>query len=335
MTKYLLLLIGGLCCCASGWYVNLDAVCGLDRPVSMHELITKNRPVEYSHELNALLREVKGLYPSLSQSYFTVMTTSQPKICAAHTQNLQNTGYAPVITISEDYYSTNRGSAYRRPILLWILAHELQHHVNNDLIYQSNNNPCGNFTRELLADKQAGYAVGCLTRVNIDFFDNLLPFLLDEHPNSQTHPPIYYRILAAKAGWIEAKLKGRKQYQHTDKTLYKKEVLASGTVIGGLTNKKGIFTGIGYAIFTDGDVYIGQFDEQKKHGKGIYIVNNNTNYVKALYLGNWVDDLRQGHGDHYTIAGKNYSGSWWKGNKMEKTTTEPGQDRDRDPHAND
>lgn len=300
MIRCLLLVVGGLSCLGFGWYVNTQLVCGLDVPISIEELEQYNRAVDNNSDLARYLEEIKGLYKQQFAQY-NVRTISNKNIAAAHYQEIGNSDAARVITINADYYTSKAPNNYHRPVLLWILAHEIQHHINGDLHYEKNNR-ADNYRKELLADFQAGYAVACLTEVEIDFFEKVLPTILYPNENSETHPPREYRILAAQVGWMTGK-------QEVDPdSPYEKVIYSNGKISIGNKEKTDVIN-IGYTKFNNGGIYMGQCIDgkvnRKRNGKGIYIYHFND-----IYIGYWVQDRRIGKGSYYYNNGDYYKGSW-------------------------
>ena len=70
--------------------------------------------------------------------------------------------------------------------------------------------------------------------------------------------------------------------------------------IGVLTKEltKNIF---GYILFKEGDEYLGQILEEKKHGFGIYKFNSDIHYEEDIYIGAFWNNKIEGRGIHINI----------------------------------
>ena len=59
-------------------------------------------------------------------------------------------------------------------------------------------------------------------------------------------------------------------------------------------------------MYSNGNLYIGDFDRNKKHGKGtFYWLNLEENNIIEYYIGDWWDGLPSGAGKHQRCNGKN------------------------------
>ncbi|CAI2378862.1 unnamed protein product [Moneuplotes crassus] len=65
-----------------------------------------------------------------------------------------------------------------------------------------------------------------------------------------------------------------------------------------------------------GDTYEGQVNKKtgQKHGRGTYDWNNGPEKGDR-YVGDWVNDKREGYGIYYFANGNKYEGEWMKDNK--------------------
>lgn len=72
--------------------------------------------------------------------------------------------------------------------------------------------------------------------------------------------------------------------------------------------KKGRGTkwGIGQAIFPNGDMYVGEYMENRRHGIGTYVWGGEGN----MYIGSWVNGQRAGWGRMVFADGGRYLGNW-------------------------
>ena len=72
-------------------------------------------------------------------------------------------------------------------------------------------------------------------------------------------------------------------------------------------NGNGIYT------YPDGSKYEGDWEDNKKHGKGIYYYNNEL-WKGDKYEGDWENDNQHGKGIYYynnePIKGDKYEGEW-------------------------
>jgi len=75
--------------------------------------------------------------------------------------------------------------------------------------------------------------------------------------------------------------------------------------------QKDLKDGIGRMDYCDGSVYEGSFFEGKKHGKGTWTIKSDS--VKcagiASYIGDWVNDIREGLGELTFSTGDKYIGA--------------------------
>ena len=78
-----------------------------------------------------------------------------------------------------------------------------------------------------------------------------------------------------------------------------------GLYIGNYDKRDGTRQGPGMLMYTSGDVYTGEWDDNQRHGQGKIVYKN-----KAVYEGSWVHDVRQGFGVLIYANGDRYSGAW-------------------------
>ena len=57
----------------------------------------------------------------------------------------------------------------------------------------------------------------------------------------------------------------------------------------------------GYILFKEGDEYLGQINEEKREGFGIYKFNSNRNSEEDFYIGNFLNNKIDGRGIHINI----------------------------------
>ncbi len=282
------------------------SVCGLDKISDSYFLKTNNTPLEEGSELLAYLDDIKKLYNQPFARYNLRKITNR-EIAAAHLQRINKNDAARVITINDEYYSSKTNSPLqKKAILIWILAHEMQHHINGDLHYDQKV-VADNLKKEILADERAGFAVGKLTDVDYSFFEQSLPIFLHPNHESSTHPPLQYRIFAAQVGWIRAKLEDTNQVI-IDSTEYKKIKYNNGTTTWGQSFGNQI-NGIGLELYASQNLYIGEIYENSRKGIGTYINYNDQHQSYSIFFGEW-DSSRNGKGTKFWANGDSYYGDW-------------------------
>ena len=106
-----------------------------------------------------------------------------------------------------------------------------------------------------------------------------------------------------------------------------------GELLEGKRANKGIY------YYKNGDIYFGDWKDDKFHGKGVYIFAKGERYEGELangfktgngdyqylngnfYQGQWREDKKQGFGVYtYLLTGEKYEGEWDKGLKHGKGT---------------
>jgi len=301
-------------------------VCNIDGITVDANEIRNNLKLHSTDELFQYLNQINSLFEQPYARY-TLMDIKNLKLAAAHIQLIGN-DYARVISINKDYYTSKISNpAHKKALFIWIIAHELTHHINGDLHYDLNGIIANNYKREILADERAGYAVGMLTNVDIDFFDKELPSVLYENPESSTHPVLKYRIFSAKAGWLQAKLKKNNRLNSCSK-IYKKEEANKKQIIGRFYNES--FNGIVFIKYGNKNTYFGNCTNGKINGEGVYFSYNSAKLTQ-IYLGEQKEKTKNGEGmllftngdaykgnfkdNHKEGRGtmRNYNGNWYKG----------------------
>jgi hypothetical protein len=117
------------------------------------------------------------------------------------------------IYLNVDYYKQLlQDSMEREALFTFLIGHEFSHHIFEDVQVNTKDDLFENFRRELRADERAGYYVAKMTEVDIDFFDKIIPLILNNTEHGRTHPARQFRILAAKAGWFSGKLENKPQH---------------------------------------------------------------------------------------------------------------------------
>lgn len=77
-------------------------------------------------------------------------------------------------------------------------------------------------------------------------------------------------------------------------------------VYQGARNEEGAKTGLGQTLFPNGDMYVGEYVDNKRHGTGTYFFANDG----IIYTGKWADNLRNGIGRIVYPDGGRFLGNW-------------------------
>ena len=72
-------------------------------------------------------------------------------------------------------------------------------------------------------------------------------------------------------------------------------------------------------IHADGDIFEGEWFNDKAHGQGKY-----THFEGAIYEGTWVNDKQHGHGTETWKDGARYEGAYLDGKKQGIGQFKPG-----------
>ena len=72
--------------------------------------------------------------------------------------------------------------------------------------------------------------------------------------------------------------------------------------------KDGLFHGIGKFYYSNGDIYVGSWEKDKKKGQGVF-----TSFDGNSYDGEWLNNKEHGKGVFLTNDGDRYEGSWIDG----------------------
>ncbi len=289
-----------------------NGVCGLNTVCDPYELENENIPISKESELYTYLEDIKKIFNQPFARYNLRNITTQ-NIAAAHLQRIHADAAARVITINSEHFSSKTNtSLQKKALLIWVLAHEIQHHTNGDLHY-GEKIVADNLKKEILADERAGYAVGQLTDIDISFFQQILPTVLYSNEDSNTHPPREYRIMAAQVGWMRAKLEDNDEIT-IESNIYKVMKYDSGTNVWGQWINDS-FNGISLHIYNNGNLYIGESKGGLKDGKGLIMYNDSKDeQFHSIHFGNWKNNLRAGLGTCIWASGKwvgdKYVGSW-------------------------
>ncbi|EEQ98329.1 conserved hypothetical protein [Perkinsus marinus ATCC 50983] len=96
-------------------------------------------------------------------------------------------------------------------------------------------------------------------------------------------------------------------------------VYANGEVYDGDFDE-GVRHGKGTYWYRNGDVYTGQFQENEKHGMGRLVYTGGTSAQGSTYHGQFKEGEKHGQGTYKYNNGDVYSGDWAKGRKHGRGT---------------
>jgi hypothetical protein len=233
----LFLTISLLCSSAIAQTKILKKICNLDGKNYISELIIKNsNPVQANDETIAYLKKIQQISGTTVDCKLVNIPFEDVALsCYSEERNPK-----PLIIFSKSYYESKFNYKLDKEIALnFVIAHEYAHHANGDIgnIDEEINNhgdPFDSFTskrmkdiydsvkKEIVADKKAGWILGTLYPnepfINIQ---KILNSILTNETHTDTHPAKRYRIMAVKAGFIEALLQNKPAW---------KKVTINGTV---------------------------------------------------------------------------------------------------------
>lgn len=272
-----------------------NKVCSLDDvPIDPANLKSQLAPLSATDQLPSYLSSIKSL---LNIPNFFIKNITQTQTACALNYRSDNMTLQRVIAINEDYYASKVSSNYLKAMYVWIIGHEITHHLRGDNFYLDESDELVNLSKELMCDENGGYLVGKLTNdIDLDGLSSILTSILKDNNTSPYHPGLRYRIYAAQAGWLRAKAENIPTNQNT-------------TILGITLNKYGDGTSSNYVITqikTDGK--IGLFRYQWTNGglffgfSGASNVNEregadleyNNNTYSALKFGKLANDKHTG-----------------------------------------
>ena len=76
----------------------------------------------------------------------------------------------------------------------------------------------------------------------------------------------------------------------------------------------------GTYIWDNGDIYVGEWKDDKRHGQGINTWGKGPN-KDDKYVGEWKDEKQNGQGTYTVAVGGNYVGNWRDGKRNGQGTT--------------
>lgn len=181
-------------------------------------------------------------------------------------------------------------------LFYWIIGHEFNH-INKKHDYIEQSFLTKRLYQEVQSDSWGGMLLAAKTDVGIDFFNNL-KFIFNEENKKNiilTHPEVKYRILAAKGGWLEEKIKSN----NADTILSNNKQFIKYRI--GENNYKIIEEGknnrFGLHIYPNKDVYYGYYNEKgQRHGDGVFEAHEGENDAKYIYMGEWSKGNKEGLG---------------------------------------
>ncbi len=210
---------------------------------------------------------------------------------------------------------------------MFILAHEVGHHVNGhsiDVVLAATDvvEKVPLFQKriqELEADEFAGFVLG---RLGASFFDieSVFSDMSDADDTYSTHPKRSKRINAARKGYQDSggkiasnvsknKLSVKSKYSNKKYLDVEYAILSNYYSNGryeGTVGKNGVPFGVGKQIMDNGDIYEGEMGGGKRNGYGVLTDGKNGD----IYEGEWVNGQFTGYGVVKFGSGAKYIGDW-------------------------
>lgn len=195
----------------------------------------------------------------------------------------------------------------------FILAHEVGHHINGhtiDVMVLMNNNSVVPLYKkriqELEADKFAGFVMANLGASLNEALIAVNRISDDSDDSNSTHPSRSKRIEAVTAGYNQGKgfkdnssSLAKSPYSNTNysgvyHTTYSgNDFLYEGTV----SEASGAFFGFGKLTFTSGNIYEGEFANDKQNGFGKWTIASNGEVYEGQFVdGTFVSGIREVNG---------------------------------------
>src|SRR5688500_9816761 len=175
-------------------------VCSIDdKPVPPRIIAAQAVDLTSNNVLRDYLREIKSKLLLNHAPFFLKNIQERKTACAL---NLKNGNVIErVIALNEAYYSLLvPNTRLSKATFVWIIGHEITHHINSDHFYLSEKDALKNISKEVLCDENAGYLVGALTSdVSLNDVATILNSILRNNDTSMYYPPLKYRIHAAQA----------------------------------------------------------------------------------------------------------------------------------------
>jgi hypothetical protein len=331
-------------------------VCALSgTPLSQAELLKNAIEVTSTDALLDYLENIKEALGQQNTEYKLLNITSYKTAAALNLQREEK--IEAVIVINQAHYSSLIEKGLRKAMFIWLLAHEVAHHSKRDNFYFNNSDRAKNYLKELTCDELAGFAVAALTD-NIDPYN--LEYILSKiladskrHDSLSMHyPPIEYRLVAAKTGWIKGKsrlqqfnssntVQGWKidKIKYNDGTQKTIAVSESDDSLTYMNNKSQDFVRWTYnksmiSTIVANDslfLFLGEHFRGEKHGKGIRVGLDQlfqgtyrngqrvygicTESTGEIYEGTFMEFDRNGFGRCFYTNGQVYYGQWKLGKR--------------------
>lgn len=280
---------------------NTETYCGLDKDIDLSHLTKSSIDVDDNPILYEYVKRIKEVLHN--HHPYRLYNTSDKVATSKIEKNPILNRYDKLLIIDESYYKSLVDSKYYEALLIWILAHEIAHHINDDF-YLPDPNYSDKVKSEVLADELAGYIVGKLTNSDIAVFDYFMPKILTEKRYGDKYPKLSYRILASKIGWMKSKLSESVNYTSINAT-YKKEQYENGIYYLSNSNNNLLCQ-----EYTNNHKYIGFGKKSYRNGKGIYLFFDKKSDLGAIYFGEWLNNKREGKGVLYDDSGMIITGNW-------------------------
>jgi hypothetical protein len=209
------------------------SVCSIDddMPVRQNNIISQCQLLEKNDELNSFLYDIKRELNINSSAHYAVKNIANATTACALITRKDNVTLERVIALNKNYYLNKFNNLeYRKAAYIFILGHEITHHINDDLFYSDEQDELKNWAKEVFADENAGYLVSRLAPdITLSDLEKILPVIIKKNVDtSKYHPLLKYRICAAKAGWLRAK--GKDQVAGTFQKI--QETTITKTIIG-------------------------------------------------------------------------------------------------------
>ncbi|MBT30746.1 MAG: hypothetical protein CMO01_13890 [Thalassobius sp.] len=282
---------------------NSNGVCVLDKIATVSNLEANSVIVSRESDLYT---HVNKINQALNQTYSNYQIRKLDNDCRAKSY-IENGQENRVLALNDEYYiSRVDGENQKQAVLYFVLAHEMQHHINGDPYYP-NSPSTMRFINELRADETAGYVIGKLTdteNLDINFFRDVLPRILSEENDSNSHPPIELRIIVCQIGWLKAKCEN-----NDCSTTMVKRSFETGNSLSVFTLSDSLESEAGLIMYDNRNYYYGEKRQDVRHGNGIFVRFEGNK--PSIYIGEWKDDKRHGKGKSYDIDDEIiYKGQW-------------------------
>jgi predicted Zn-dependent protease len=254
-----------------------QSVCGLSqKELDLYLCVNDYTSIESSASLTLGLSEIVSEI-GLSQSNFTMKTCNSIQNAVAVIIDGERE-----LLIDENYLSKLNNST-NSSFYLFILAHEIGHHLNGHTLKNSDNSTSRK--QELEADYFAGFVLKKIDGTVQDITDvlNNIP-----HPNENTgtHPILKDRLFSAKSGFEDAELKEQEILQKFETKITEK--IKNAEKINTLNSARSFY----YKYAKTGDMEF--FDSSRRFYEELINKNlfGNTPFIELSYLHKLNDDSK-------------------------------------------